>query len=290
MAAGLYPTVMRHTINALTRPLPIPRPFTPSLRDRVEGRTVFITGASGGLGRRLAERVAEAGATVVVTARRGDELDELVDRIRAAGGTAHAIPGDLATGDGVDAVAAAVLDTVGAPDVFVCNAGRSIRRSIADAEDRLHDYERTMAINYLGGVGLTLRLLPAMRRRGGGHVVHSSSIGVPSNLPTFSAYVGSKAALDAFFRIAAIESRSDGVRFTNVHLPLIDTDMAAGSDWDGYSRLSLDEGTDMLVDAIRRRPHQLNNPLGSLTALAYATMPGTFTRLTSRMHRQVHGA
>lgn len=60
-----------------------------------------------------------------------------------------------------------------------------------------------MAINYLAGVGLTLRLLPEMRRRGGGHVVHSSSIGALSNLPTFSAYVGSKAALDAFFRIAA---------------------------------------------------------------------------------------
>lgn len=287
--AGLYPTVMRHTINRLTRPLAVPRPFTPSLRRRVDGQVVFVTGASGGLGRRLAERVAAAGAITVVTARRGDELDALVAEIRAADGCAHALPGDLGTPEGIDAVAAAVLERFGAPEVFVCNAGRSIRRSIADAEDRLHDYERTMRINYLAGVGLSLRLLPAMRRRGRGHVVHSSSIGVLSNLPAFSAYIGSKAAMDAFFRVAAIESLADGVTFTNVHIPLVDTDMAAGSDWGGYARLTVDEGTDMLVDAIRRRPHEVNNPLGALTAAAYTVAPGTLSRAASRMHHHVHG-
>ncbi|GAA2538089.1 SDR family NAD(P)-dependent oxidoreductase [Mycolicibacterium diernhoferi] len=274
---------LRYSINVLTRPVPIPRPLSPSLRARVDGRVVFITGASSGIGRRLAQRVSAAGATTVITARRAEELADVVGSIEAAGGVAHAVVGDLSSPDGIDGVAQAVLDRHGAPDIFVSNAGRSIMRSVAASQDRLHDYERTMRLNYLAAVGLTLRLLPEMRRRGSGHIVHSSSVGVLSNLPTFSAYIASKAALEAFFRVAAVESLNDDIEFTNVHLPLVKTDMIAPTDWGGFTALTVDEGADMLVDAIRRRPRSVNNPLGSMYLAGAAIAPGTLYRLQNAM-------
>jgi NAD(P)-dependent dehydrogenase (short-subunit alcohol dehydrogenase family) len=276
-------SAMRHSINFLTNPVPVPRWGTPSLSARVAGRVVLITGASSGIGRRLAERVSAAGATAVVTARRADELDRLVQAIAATGGTAHAVIGDLSSEDGINEVAQTVLERFGAPDVFVSNAGRSIMRSVAESELRLHDYERTMRLNYLAGVGLTLRLLPEMRRRRSGHIVHSSSIGVLSNLPTFSAYIGSKAAMDAFFGVAAVESLRDGIKFTNVHLPLVDTEMIAPTDWSGFASLSVDQAADMLIDAIRRRPRSVNNPLGSMYQAAHTVAPDTVRRLQNAM-------
>ncbi|WP_131830557.1 SDR family NAD(P)-dependent oxidoreductase, partial [Mycolicibacterium diernhoferi] len=134
---------LRYSINVLTRPVPIPRPLSPSLRARVDGRVVFITGASSGIGRRLAQRVSAAGATTVITARRAEELADVVGSIEAAGGVAHAVVGDLSSPDGIDGVAQAVLDRHGAPDIFVSNAGRSIMRSVAASQDRLHDYRNT---------------------------------------------------------------------------------------------------------------------------------------------------
>ena len=258
MALNPLRSAMRHSINTLTKPAPTFRFRTPSLSDRVAGRVVLITGASSGIGRRLAERVAASGATTVVTARRAEELAELVRTIEVAGGTAHAVVGDLASETGIDEVSETVLDRFGAPDVFVSNAGRSIMRSVAASEHRLHDYER----------------------------VHSSAIGVLSNLPTFSAYIGSKAALDAFFRVAAIESLRDGVEFTNVHLPLVDTEMIAPTDWGGFASLTVDEAADMLIDAIRRRPRSVNNPLGSMYLAAHAVAPGTLSRLQNAMFHE----
>lgn len=280
---------VRHMINVLTRPVSVSYPWTPTLSERVGGRTVLITGASSGIGRRLAERVAEAGARVIVTARRADELEDVVREITVRGGAAHAVPGDLSTSDGADAVANEVLERYGAPDTLVLNAGRSIMRSLADSEHRLHDYERTVAINYLGGVGLVLRLLPGMRARGSGHIVHSSSIGVLGNLPDFSAYVGSKAAMDAVLRIAGIESRADGVRVTNVHLPLVTTDMIAPSDWSQYASLTLEEGVDMVVDALRRRSREVNNPLGILYRDSYRVLPGIVSRVQNDYYRWYSG-
>ncbi|MGE2713059.1 SDR family NAD(P)-dependent oxidoreductase [Mycolicibacterium litorale] len=281
--------VSRLAIDALTKPRPIPNPFGATLEERVRGRTVLITGASSGIGRRLAERVADAGAHAIVVARRKDELDELVREIKQSGGNATAVASDLSTEDGVTTVTDIVLGEFGAPDILVNNAARSIFRSIerSAAEDRLHDYERTMRVNYLAGVGLALKLLPAMASRGSGHVVHSSSIGVLMDLPRFSAYVGSKAALDAFYRVAANEYADTGITFTNVHLPLVRTSMAAG-EWDSrFAVLSLDEGTEMLVTAIRRRPHRYDNPLGSLSAKVREFLPGSSSGLLNSYHRSV---
>ncbi|MEV0292725.1 SDR family NAD(P)-dependent oxidoreductase [Nocardia sp. NPDC050710] len=284
---SVFETVAHRANNALIRPRRVPLPWVPSLADRVGGRTVLITGASSGIGRALAVRVAAAGATTLVVARRADELDVLVREIHARGGVAHAIVGDLSTDDGIDAVADRVLAAWGPPDVLVNNAGRSIRRSLANSERRLHDYDRTMRVNYLGAVGLTLRLLPGMRDRRSGYVLASSSIGVQARLPRFSAYVASKAALDAFMEVAAVECLSDGVRFGTVHLPLVDTDMIGPTGWGGFAPLSVDQAVDLMVDALRRQPDHIGVPLGSLAATGNRWMPRTARLLLHYFHRMV---
>jgi NAD(P)-dependent dehydrogenase (short-subunit alcohol dehydrogenase family) len=278
--------IATRAINGLSRPGLLPHPLAPSLESRVEGRTVLVTGASSGIGRGLAGRLGAAGATVLVTARRGDELDQVVAEIKAVGGSAFAYPADLSTEQGVDELADKVLAEHGAPHILVNNAGRSIRRSVARSEHRLHDYERAMQINYLGAVGITLRMLPGMRERRSGHVLTSSSIGVSADLPRFSAYIGSKAALEAFCRVAAVECLADHVSFTTVHLPLVDTEMIGPSGW-GFSALSVDEAVDMMVDGVRRRPREVNSPLGSLTRAGLQWMPERTRRSLHLFHRWV---
>ena len=275
----------RLVINGMTRRHTPMQLFAPTLKEQVNGKVVLITGASSGIGRELARRVAESGAITVVTARRADLLEDLSRELRSRGATAHAIGADLSTTDGVEALAGEVLRRYGAPGVLALNAGRSIMRPISDSEFRLHDYERTIRTNYLGAVGLTLRLLPAMRERGSGHVLHSSSIGVQANLPMFSAYIGSKAALEAFMRVAAVECLGDGIVFTNINFPLTKTDMIGPTDWKGYAALTVDEAADMLIDAIRRRPYGLSTPLGSVAAWTNRLFPGAARSMLNVLYR-----
>src|SRR5204863_7656176 len=108
-------------------------------------------------------------------------------------------------------------------DVLVNNVGRAVRRSIDHAYDRLHDYPRTMQLNYFGAVRLILALMPKMREQRSGHIVNVSSIGVQTNTPRFSAYVASKAALDAFSRCIASEIMDDNVHITAIYMPLVRT-------------------------------------------------------------------
>ena len=117
--------------------------------------------------------------------------------------------------------------TTPAIDMLVNNAGRSIRRSIALSHDRFHDFERTMQLNYFGAIRLIMGLLPHMRERRSGHIVNVSSIGVQTNPPRFSAYVASKAALDAWTRVVSSELVGDGITFTTIHMPLVRTPMIA---------------------------------------------------------------
>lgn len=278
---------LRFSTNAMARPRRLPRPFVRSLADRVGGRTVLITGASSGIGRQLASDVANAGATAIVVARRTAELNELCDAITDRGRVAYPIPADVSTQDGVDALADQVLTKYGAPDIVVNNAGRSIRRSIAGSEHRLHDYERLIQVNYLGAVGLTLRLLPGMRRRGSGHIIHSSSLGVQADLPGFSAYVGSKAAFDAFMKIAAVECINDGIAFSNIHFPLVDTEMIGPTAWDGHVALTVQQASDVLIDAIRRRPEHIGAPVGALATTGRFVMPKTTGKLLHRIDRSI---
>src|SRR5581483_6301953 len=143
--------------------------------------------------------------------------------IVAAGGVAYAHPADLSSPAAAAALATELLRRYRRIDVVVSNAGRSIRRSVADTADRFHDIERTAGVNYLGPVQLLLVLLPAMRAGGGGHVVNVSTAGMAAPAPHWSAYLASKAAFDTWLRSAAAELRRDRVAVSTVYFGLVRT-------------------------------------------------------------------
>ncbi len=245
-----------------------------SFEGAVNGRTVVITGASSGIGRAAAVKVAAAGGIPILVARSVEKLEEAKREIEAAGGTAYAYACDLSDPAAIDGLLEELFAEHAGVDVLVNNAGRSIRRSVAVSYDRFHDFERTMGLNYLGPVKLMLGLLPHMRRRGAGHVVNVSSIGVQTNPPRFSAYVASKAALDAWTRVVSSETVGDGVTFTTIHMPLVKTAMIAPTKlYDSFPTITPDEAADLVCEAIRAKPKSINTRLGTFGEVAYALAP-----------------
>ncbi len=244
-------------------------------RGELDGRRVIITGASSGIGRATALKVAAAGGVPLLVARRQHELEEVRDEIIAAGGTASVYPADLTDEESVHKAVDAMLAEHGRIDMLVNNAGRSIRRSIKLSYDRFHDYERAMAINYFGAVRLILAVLPHMSERKFGHIVNVSSIGVQGIAPRFSAYAASKAALDYFSRIAATETHGDGITFTTIHMPLVRTPMIRPTKiYDAFPTKSPDQAADMVMKALKERPKHIGTPAGQAIGLAYTLTPG----------------
>ncbi|PSL56811.1 short-subunit dehydrogenase [Saccharothrix carnea] len=249
-------------------------PLRAARKHGLAGRTVLITGASSGIGAATALAVARRKAVPLLVARRADELESVAERIRAEGGTAHTYPCDLTDAEAVGALLKQVLAEHDGVDVLVNNAGRSIRRSVHLSVDRLHDYERTMALNYFAPLRLVLGLLPHMRERRSGHIVNISSMGVQLNTPRFSAYLASKSALDAFSRVAASETVADGVTFTSVRMPLVRTPMIGPTKvYDAFPAATPERAAQWVVHALERRPEEVNRPFGVLAELARRTAP-----------------
>jgi NAD(P)-dependent dehydrogenase (short-subunit alcohol dehydrogenase family) len=249
------------------------------LRDRslgaaVRGRRVLITGASSGIGRAAARKIGKAGGIVLLVARNTDRLREVQTEIEKAGGTAHVHCADLSDLERCDALVREVNEQHGGVDVLVNNAGRSIRRSLALSQDRFHDFQRTMQLNYFGAVKLVLGFLPGMKERRGGHVINISSIGVQTSPPRFSAYVASKAALDAFSRCAASELVEDGIAITTIHMPLVRTEMIAPTRiYEAFPTISAEEAADLICGALVDRPKRVSTRLGVFGQVAYALAP-----------------
>ena len=257
-----------------------------SFEGAVNGKTVVITGASSGIGRAAALKIAAAGGIPILVARTKEKLDEVKVEIEHAGGTAYVAPCDLSDFDAIDKLVETLLSDHPRIDMLVNNAGRSIRRSVALSYDRFHDYERTVHLNYLSPVKLMLKLLPHMRDQGGGHIVNVSSIGVQTNPPRFSAYVGSKAALDAFTRVVSSETIGDNVTFTTIHMPLVRTPMIAPTKmYDSFPTISPEEAADLVCEAIRAKPKQINTKLGTFGEVAYALAPKAVDQILHLAYR-----
>ncbi len=231
------------------------RRLHPDAPSPLVGRTVLVTGGSSGIGEATAHAAAARGATVLVVARRADELARVVSDVEGRGGVAFAHACDLTDGPAVDRLVATVLAEHGGVDYLVNNAGRSIRRSVALSYDRVHDVERTMAINYVAPVRLMLGLLPHMVEQHFGHVVNVLTWGVQVKAPKFSAYIASKTALDTWSRIAGRELYGDGVTFSNLRMPLVRTAMIGPTD--AYAKapaLTPEQAADRVVRALEDRP------------------------------------
>ena len=253
-----------------------------TLKGKVRNKVVVITGGSSGIGLSTAQRVAEAGAITVIVARGEEELFKARDEMKAAGGKVFAYTADLADMASCDALVAKVLKEHGHVDILVNNAGRSIRRSIELSYDRFHDFERTMQLNYFGSLRLIMGFMPSMTQRRKGHVINISSIGVLANSPRFSAYVASKAALDAFSRCAQGELSGKGISFTTVNMPLVKTPMIAPTKmYDSVPTLTPEEAADLLVKAIIEKPSRIATRLGIFSALINAVAPKAYEVIMS---------
>jgi NAD(P)-dependent dehydrogenase (short-subunit alcohol dehydrogenase family) len=251
-----------------------------SVRKALGGRTVVITGASSGIGRSTALKVAQAGGVPILVARGKDKLEATLAEIEQAGGTGHVYACDLSDLEAIDALAEQLCSEHDRIDFVVNNAGRSIRRSLALSHDRFHDFERTMALNYFGAIRLVMGVIEKMRAQGHGHVVNISSIGVQTNPPRFSAYVASKAALDAWSNVVSSEVFGDGIGFTTIHMPLVRTPMIAPTKiYDKFPTITPAQAADMVVRAMVERPHEINTALGTLGAVAHNLAPRTAFRI-----------
>ena len=245
-----------------------------SLGGRVAGRVVVITGGSSGIGKAAAFRIAAAGAVTIIVARDAEKLERTRQEAAARGLKLVTYSADIADPAQCDAAIQKISTDYGGVDILVNDAGRSIRRGIENSFDRMHDFERTMAVNYFGCLRLTMGFLPAMARRKRGHVINISSIGVLTSAPRFSAYVASKAALEAWTRCAASEFLDRGVEFTTINMPLVHTPMSAPTKiYESVPTLTPDEAADYIVEAIVRRPVRIATKLGIFGQVLHAVMP-----------------
>lgn len=259
---------------------------TEALRKRVSDRVVVVTGASSGIGEALARRLADAGAKVLLVARSADKLDEMKRSIEGQGGVAFAYPADLSSEEDTQRIINAILTDHGHVDLLVNNAGISIRRSVAKSYDRVHDFERTLALNFLGAVRLIMGFVPGMRAQKHGQIINVSTIGVQVNVPRYGAYIASKAALDAFSRVLAVEVLKDGVNVTTVYMPLVKTPMMESTTiYQSFPMRSPDEAADLIVEGIVNQPKRVAVTAGNLFEFAYGVAPKTIDRVLNAAYQ-----
>jgi NAD(P)-dependent dehydrogenase (short-subunit alcohol dehydrogenase family) len=252
-----------------------------SLKGTVGGKVVLVTGGSSGIGLAAACKFAEAGAVTIICARDESKLGDAVKEIVAYAkqrGQAHpkvqSYSVDIADADGCAALIKSLEDEHGGVDFLINNAGRSIRRAIESSYERFHDYERTMQLNYFGCLRVTMGVLPSMVKKHKGHVVNISSIGVLTNAPRFSAYVASKAALDAWTRCASSEFSDRGITFTTINMPLVRTPMIAPTKiYNNVPTLAPEEAADMIAQACVYKPVRVATRLGTFGQVLHAFAP-----------------
>ncbi|MBA5636002.1 SDR family oxidoreductase [Duganella sp. LX20W] len=245
-----------------------------TLRGQVAGKVVLVTGGSSGIGLAAAHKLAEAGAITIICGRDVDKLAEAKAEVEARGHQLITYQADVADMADCDRFVQLLLENHGGVDVLVNNAGRSIRRAIESSYDRFHDFERTMQLNYFGCLRLTMGLLPSMIAKKRGHIINISSIGVLTNAPRFSAYVASKAALEAWTRCASSELSDVGIKFTTINMPLVRTPMIAPTKiYQNVPTLSPEEAADMIGQAIVYKPVRIATRVGIFGQVLHALMP-----------------
>ena len=187
------------------------------------GQRILLTGASSGIGRELARRMAGGGARLALSARRGERLDALAAELEQDGADrAVALPADLSRRGEANALADRALNALGGVDVLVNNAGGSLHGLQWVAGDR-EEARELYEVNYWSPLALISRLVPPMRERGAGTVVNVTSMVQVSPFPSLGHYCSSKAALALATQTLRLELRGSGVRVVEVPLGVVDS-------------------------------------------------------------------
>ena len=201
--------------------------LTPNItREHFCRKWILVTGASHGIGRALTEKLISAGANVFLIARSEADLRLLCAKAKQIGSSADYCAIDLRDREKLEQLCQKLRETLPRLDYFFCNAGKSIHRKINDAQDRLHDYDRTMDLNYRSLVALSLAILPALKASKG-HIIYSSSVSTLYPMaPGWSAYHASKSAANTWCETADSEFAPLGVHVQIAYLPLVHTAMS----------------------------------------------------------------
>jgi short-subunit dehydrogenase len=205
-------------------------------------KTVWITGASSGIGEASAYRFAQAGASLILTARQADRLGQVADRCKALGSPRAAVlPFDLAQLDRLDGLAAQAWDSFGPIDLFFCNAGISQRGTTLDTD--LSVIRRVVDLDFYAPVVLTKALLPRMIAQGGGQLAVTTSIAGRFGFPMRCAYSSAKHALYGFFETLQAEYHKDNIHVTLVCPGRVQTNISLHAlESDGREHGQMDPG------------------------------------------------
>ena len=221
-------TSLRKNIIAIGGALAYPSiSLTPDItREHFSGKWVLVTGASHGIGRALTEKIINAGANVFLIARSEADLRLLCAKAKQMGSSADYCAIDLRDREKLEQLCQKLRETLPRLDYFFCNAGKSIHRKINEAQDRLHDYDRTIDLNYRSLVALSLAILPALKASKGS-IIYSSSVSTLYPMaPGWSAYHASKSAANTWCETADSEFAPLGVHVQIAYLPLVHTAMS----------------------------------------------------------------
>lgn len=273
----------RSSSRSSTRPADGEMAKLESFRDK----TAVVTGASSGIGRALALRLAREGTHVGLVARRRDRLQEVAAEIETAGGRASVLPCDVGDREQTLACAVRAMATLGRVDILVNNAGYGHHRRFLEWD--LDDMERMMRVNYLGALYWTKALLPHMAARRSGWLVFMASVAGKLGVPEESAYAASKFALVGLAEALSMEVEEDGVHVLTVCPGTIDTpffDEEAKRRMPSVSRrmmIAPEQVVDATIAALKRGKHEITVP--RFIAAGYivrALAPGFMRRNTKK--------
>jgi short-subunit dehydrogenase len=243
----------------------------------------FITGASSGFGEGFAERLAQEGYAVGISARRVERLETLAERIRGAGGTVRVYPLDVADRDALLAAIATCEEELGPVDLMIANAGISTHARPEELDSR--EVERVLRVNFLGVVAATEGVLPGMLSRGRGHIVVVSSLASYQGLPHHGTYSASKAALNAFFEGLRLDLMKKGIAVTIITPGFVKTEMTAGSPYPQPFLMDLEPAMDIMMKGIRKKKRMVRfpAPLSTLAWWARILPRGLFDRMVGKV-------
>jgi NADP-dependent 3-hydroxy acid dehydrogenase YdfG len=193
------------------------------MTDSLQGRVCVVTGASSGIGEATALRLAKAGASVALAARRSERLDDLVQRIEGDGGSAVAVPTDVADEDQARALIDRTKSELGRLDVLVNNAGVMLVGPVEGADTT--DWRRMVDINVMGLLYCTHAALPVMREQGSGHIVNISSVAGRTAIAGAAVYNATKWGVCGFSEALRQEALHSGVRVTLVEPGVVSTEL-----------------------------------------------------------------
>lgn len=194
--------------------------------DRIRGKVVCITGATGGIGNEIARAFAREGARLVLSGRNAAALEAIAAELKHRGTDVLTVTSDVTVPADIERLVAEATQAMGGIDIIVCNAGVYIRGAVKDLP--LESIRTSMETNFYGAVHLIRAVLPQMLARRSGHIVAVSSVDGKKGLPPDAAYAASKYAMTGFMDVLRQELRQTGVYASTIFPERVDTPMIEG--------------------------------------------------------------